>query len=193
MPKAISKCKIACLDMNLQKTRMQMGIQILVTDPKELEKIREEELNITRNRIKMLLDAGRSFVFVWAFYDDHLYSFRFGCCDRPGANVILTTKGIDDMTLKYFVEAGAIAARRIPKDDIRRIAKATGAQVLMSFSDMDGNETVEPSMLGDAEEVSALSASAMTGVAILSISCPLLSRGSGCRLQRRGWRMTTFL
>lgn len=58
MPKAISKCKIACLDMNLQKTRMQMGIQILVTDPKELEKIREEELNITRNRIKMLLDAG---------------------------------------------------------------------------------------------------------------------------------------
>lgn len=79
-----------------------------------------------------------------------IFFFAFG---RSGANVILTTKGIDDMTLKYFVEAGAIAARRIPKDDIRRIAKATGAQVLLSFSDMDGNETVEPSMLGDAEEV----------------------------------------
>lgn len=37
----------------------------------------------------------------------------------PGANVILTTKGIDDTALKYFVEAGAIAARRVPKDDLR--------------------------------------------------------------------------
>jgi len=26
-----------------------------------------------------------------------------------GANVILTTKGIDDMAIKYFVEAGALA------------------------------------------------------------------------------------
>jgi hypothetical protein len=40
---------------------------------------------------------------------------------RPpaGANVILTTKGIDDTALKYFVEAGAIACRRVPKDDLR--------------------------------------------------------------------------
>lgn len=36
-----------------------------------------------------------------------------------GANVILTTKGIDDTALKYFVEAGAIACRRVPKDDLR--------------------------------------------------------------------------
>ena len=36
-----------------------------------------------------------------------------------GANIILTTKGIDDTALKYFVEAGAIAARRVPKDDLR--------------------------------------------------------------------------
>ena len=40
-----------------------------------------------------------------------------------GANVILTTKGIDDMALKYFVEAGAIAVRRVKKEDLRRIAK----------------------------------------------------------------------
>ena len=30
---------------------------------------------------------------------------------EAGANVILTTKGIDDMALKYFVEAGALACR----------------------------------------------------------------------------------
>jgi T-complex protein 1 subunit alpha len=67
--------------------------QVLVSDPKELEKIREREFDITSERIKMILAAG--------------------------ANVILTTKGIDDTALKYFVEAGAIACRRVPKDDLK--------------------------------------------------------------------------
>jgi T-complex protein 1 subunit alpha len=33
--------------------------------------------------------------------------------------VVLTTKGIDDMCLKYFVEAGVLAVRRVPKDDLK--------------------------------------------------------------------------
>ena len=64
-----------------------------MSDPKELEKIREREFDITKERIQKILSAG--------------------------ANVILTTKGIDDMSLKYFVEAGAIACRRVPKEDLR--------------------------------------------------------------------------
>lgn len=115
-----------------------------------------------------------------------------------GANVVLTTKGIDDMSLKYFVEAGVIACRRVPKEDLRwrhlpasfpcsptsthrpgrgvanagslcnwhlqlvirslsyirrRVAKATGAQMVLTLADMDGNETFDPSALGTAEEV----------------------------------------
>jgi T-complex protein 1 subunit alpha len=57
------------------------------------------------------------------------------------------------MALKYFVEAGAIACRRVNRDDLRRIAKATGAQVMLSLSDMDGGETFDESMLGTAGEV----------------------------------------
>lgn len=41
MPTRVAPAKIACLDFNLQKTKMQMGVQVLVTDPRELEKIRE--------------------------------------------------------------------------------------------------------------------------------------------------------
>ena len=47
-----------------------------------------------------------------------------------GANVVLTTGGIDDLCLKYFVEAGAMAARRCKKEDLKRIAKATGGEVM---------------------------------------------------------------
>ena len=127
MPTHVSNAKIACLDFNLQKTKMLFGIQVLVNDPKELERIREEESAITSRRIQMVLEAG--------------------------ANVILCTKGIDDMALKYFVEAGAIACRRVPKEDLKRVARATGAQVLSSLSDMDGNESFDPTHLGEAKEV----------------------------------------
>lgn len=49
---------------------------------------------------------------------------------EAGANVVLTTKGIDDMCLKQFVEAGVMAVRRVKKEDMRRIAKATGGNNL---------------------------------------------------------------
>jgi len=127
MPKSVPNAKIACLDFNLQKAKMQMGIQVNVTDPKELEAIRQREADITKERIQMVLNAG--------------------------ANVVFTTKGIDDMSLKYFVEAGAIACRRVTKDDMRRIAKATGATPVLTFADMDGNESFDPAHLGTAEEV----------------------------------------
>lgn len=45
-----------------------------------------------------------------------------------GANVILTTGGIDDLCLKYFVEVGAMAVRRCKKADLKRIAKASGGK-----------------------------------------------------------------
>jgi T-complex protein 1 subunit alpha len=70
-----------------------------------------------------------------------------------GANVILTTKGIDDLCLKEFVEAGAMAVRRCRKEDLRRIAKATGATLLSSLANLDGDESFEASSLGSAEEV----------------------------------------
>eukprot|EP00887_Chlorella_sp_A99_P001984 scaffold18.g1984.t1 len=127
MPKRVAQARIACLDMNLQKTRMHMGVQVLVSDPKELERIREREAGITQERVAKIIEAG--------------------------ANVILTTKGIDDMALKYFVEAGAIACRRVPKEDLRRVARATGATVVSTLADMEAEETFDPAALGSAEEV----------------------------------------
>lgn len=70
-----------------------------------------------------------------------------------GANVVLTTKGIDDLCLKEFVEAGAMAVRRCRKEDLRRIAKATGGQLISSLANLEGEETFEASYLGTAEEV----------------------------------------
>ena len=40
MKTRITNAKIACLDINLQKARMQLGVQIVVDNPEELEAIR---------------------------------------------------------------------------------------------------------------------------------------------------------
>ena len=51
---------------------------------------------------------------------------RIGKILAAGANVVLTTGGIDDLCLKYFVEANAMAVRRCKKEDLKRICRATG-------------------------------------------------------------------
>jgi T-complex protein 1 subunit alpha len=72
-----------------------------------------------------------------------------------GANVILCSKGIDDFALKYFVEANAIAIRRVKKGDLRRIANSCGAKIVVSLADLgdEGNETFDPAFLGEATKV----------------------------------------
>ena len=64
--------------------------------------IRQREADITKERVEKILASG--------------------------ANVILTTGGIDDLNTKYFVEKGAMGVRRVLKKDLKRIAKATGGK-----------------------------------------------------------------
>jgi T-complex protein 1 subunit alpha len=122
MPTRLTNVKIALLDFNLQKQKMQMGVQIIVNDTKQVEEIRQREMDMTRETIQRIL--------------------------ATGAKVVLTTKGIDDLCLKYFVEAGAIAVRRVLKEDIKRIAKATGGQVVSTMADMEGEEAFDAANLG---------------------------------------------
>jgi len=119
--------RIALLDMNLQRHRMAMGIQVAVKDPAEIENIKKREMDITKERIRKIIDAG--------------------------ARVVLTTKGVDDLCMKYFVEAGIICARRCSKDDLKRLAKATGGKVVVTMADMEGNETFDAECLGSCTAV----------------------------------------
>jgi len=119
--------KIAMLDMNLQRHRMAMGVQVIVKDPKEIENIKRREMDITKERINKIIDTG--------------------------VKVVLTTKGVDDLCMKYFVEAGVLCARRCNRDDLRRLAKATGGKLVVTMADMDGNETFDTDCIGHCDSV----------------------------------------
>uniref|UniRef100_A0AAX7SNR3 T-complex protein 1 subunit alpha n=1 Tax=Astatotilapia calliptera TaxID=8154 RepID=A0AAX7SNR3_ASTCA len=79
MVKRVVNAKIACLDFSLQKTKMKMGVQVIINDPEKLDQIRQR--------------------------------------------------------------------------DLKRIAKATGATICPSLTNLEGEETFEATMLGQAEEV----------------------------------------
>ena len=82
MPKKITNAKVACLDFGLSKDKLAFGVNIVVTDPEKLEEIRRRESDILKEKCEKVLASG--------------------------ANIILTTKGMDDMAQKYLVEKGAI-------------------------------------------------------------------------------------
>jgi T-complex protein 1 subunit alpha len=124
---ATSELKIAMIDMNLQRHRMAMGVSIQVKDPAEIERIKQREMDLTKEKIQKILNAG--------------------------AKVVLTTKGIDDLCMKYFVEAGVLCARRVPKEDLKRLAKATGGQVVITMADMEGEESFDAEALGTCSAV----------------------------------------
>jgi len=127
MPTSVVAAKIALIDFDLKKHKMGMNVNILVDDPGELEKIRQKEMDITKDKIQKIIKAG--------------------------TNVLMTTKGIDDMSIKYLVEAGIMAVRRVDKKDMRRIAKCTGAQMLLTLATLDGDEAFDEAYLGKADEV----------------------------------------
>ena len=128
MPLTVKNAKIALLDMNLAKFRLPPGVSVVVQNPDNLENIRQRELDLTKERCKKILDAG--------------------------ANVIVCSKGIDDFALKYFVEAKCIAVRRCDRADMKRLSAATGAKIMITFDDENGEEIFNKDCLGEAEEVS---------------------------------------
>lgn len=89
--------------------------------------MRAREYDIIRERIQLLIEAG--------------------------ANVILTTKGIDDAAIKYFVASNCIAVRRVDRKKMKRIAKLTGGKFLVSLADEEGGESVPAGALGTADIV----------------------------------------
>lgn len=127
MVKQVNGAKIAFLDFSLNQSKMKMGVQILIQDPNKLAEMRQREIDMTRERLQKILNTG--------------------------VNVIFTTGGIDDICLKCLIDAGVMAVRRCKKSDLRRIAKATGGQLVVTMANLEGDESFETSLIGEAESV----------------------------------------
>jgi T-complex protein 1 subunit alpha len=127
MPKMVKNAKIALLDFDLSRTKLPHGM-VVKAKAKDLTDIGNREIEILKERIEKVIQAG--------------------------ANVILTTKGMDDIACKFLVEAKVMGVRRVKKEDLKRIAKSTGGTIVLNFANAEGDETFEKENLGEAELVS---------------------------------------
>ncbi|EPY28136.1 T-complex protein 1 subunit alpha [Strigomonas culicis] len=127
MPSNVKNARIALVDFDLRAVKMKLTMNITINDPSKAEAIRQRELDITKERIQKMIAAG--------------------------ANVIMTSWGIEDSMMKYMVDSNVLGVRRVKKEDLRRIAKTTGATVVHTLSDLSGEEVFDPKWLGTAAHV----------------------------------------
>jgi T-complex protein 1 subunit alpha len=128
MPRSVKNAKLALLDFDLKRFRAAMGVELRARTVQDIEDFDEYEQKQCKKLIDRLLSTG--------------------------ANVVLTTKGIDDLAEKYLSEAGVFAVARVDKKDMNKIAKMTGGKIVIAPLYDDTEDVNEALVLGTAEEVS---------------------------------------
>jgi thermosome len=121
MPVLVKNARIALLDFPLELKNPEIQTRISISSPEQLQGfIMQEEKSI-----KEIVDK-----------------VKFS-----GANVVFCQKGIDDFAQYLLSKDEIFACRRVARSDIEKLAKATGAKIVSSLSELT------PFELGNAEVV----------------------------------------
>jgi T-complex protein 1 subunit alpha len=126
-PTQVSPARILCLNQDIRRLSNKIGIQV------ESDKI-DNIQNIIRKELDMLVNLTNQIL---------------SC----GANVILTTKGIDDLPSKIIAKNGSIGVRRINLENLKKISNACGGKISIFRSKKISQKFYEKVLLGKAEEI----------------------------------------
>ena len=110
MPKKLKDAKIALIDVALEVKETETSAEIRITNPSQLQEYIEQES-------KMLKDMAAK-------------------VSASGCNVMFCQKGIEDLAQHYLAKQGILAARRVKKSDMEKLAKATGAKIATSLDEL---------------------------------------------------------
>ncbi len=132
MPKRVTNAKIALLDCPLEVEKPEIDAEIRITSPEQIRAFIEEEENILRKYVEKLKEVG--------------------------ANVVFTTKGIDDIAQYYLAKAGILAVRRVKRSDMEKLVRATGGRLVTNIEDLKPEDLgfaglVEERRVGDEKMV----------------------------------------
>ena len=127
MPDSVEDANIALLNSPIEVKETETDAEINISDPSQMKNFVEQE----EEQLKEMVEA----------------------LDEAGANVVLCQKGIDDMAQHYLAKKGIFAIRRVSTSDLDNLAKATGANIVTSITDIDSDDlgnagTVEERVIG---------------------------------------------
>ena len=118
MPSKVENAKIALVNSAIEVKETEVDAEIRITDPAQMQAFIEQEEKMIKEMIDKLVDAG--------------------------ANILFCQKGIDDLAQHYLSKAGILAARRVKKSDMEKLAKATDGKIVTNIEDLTTDD------LGDA-------------------------------------------
>ncbi|MGI0149066.1 MAG: thermosome subunit beta, partial [Thermoplasmata archaeon] len=114
MPKFVRDAKIALLNRALEVKKTEVNEEIRIRDPSKLQLFLDEEEKTLRTMVEKI--------------------------KKPGANVVLCQKGIDDVAQHFLAKEGIYAIRRVKESDMKKLAKATGARIVTNLDDLTPKE-----------------------------------------------------
>ena len=114
MPRIVKNAKIALINAALEIKKTEIDAKIEIETPDQIQAFIEQEE-------KMLKDMVDSIV-------------------TSKANTLICQKGIDDIAIHFLAKKGIYAVRRVSEDDMKRIAKATGAKIISNIKDLSEND-----------------------------------------------------
>ncbi len=118
MPKRIEKAKIALIDSPLEVEKTEFSAEIRIRDPTQMKAFLDKETSMLKEMVEKV--------------------------KASGATVLFCQKGIDDLAQHFLSKEGIIAARRVKKSDMEKLARATGGTVITKLDDLKSED------LGDA-------------------------------------------
>jgi thermosome len=114
MPKKVKYAKIALLDASLEIEKTETEAQIQITSPDQLQGFLDQEEKILKDMVDKVA--------------------------LSGCNVMFCQKGIDDIAQHYLAKKGILAARRVKKSDMEKLARATGGRIISNLSDLNESD-----------------------------------------------------
>jgi len=128
MPRKIAGAKIALIDVPVEVEKTEFDAEIRIRSPDSIKAFLDQESEMLKKKVDQIVSSG--------------------------ANVLFAQKGIDDIAQHLLAKEGVLAARRVKKSDMEKLAKATGAKIVSNLSDLKGVdlgscEIVEEKKIGD--------------------------------------------
>ncbi|MCD6348016.1 MAG: thermosome subunit, partial [Candidatus Korarchaeota archaeon] len=132
MPRRIEYAKIALIESALEIKKPELTSKIRVTSPAQVKEFLDQEKQMLAELVEKIAAAG--------------------------ANVVFCQKGIDDVAQHFLAKHGILAVRRVRKSDMEKLAKATGAKIVVnvkeiSEKDLGYAELVEERRVGEDKMV----------------------------------------
>ena len=121
MPKRIQNAKIALVNAAIEVEKTEFSAKISIERPEEMKAFLDEEERMLRGMVDKITAAG--------------------------ASVLICQKGIDDVAQHFLAKEGVLSVRRCTESNMEKLAKATGAKIVMNMDDLTSKD------LGHAELV----------------------------------------